>query len=116
MLFFNGGSNMSMTIYKNQITNEELEQKLEENTTVILDVRETKEFAERHIPGSVLIPLGQLDNRCDELNKEQAIFIICQSGVRSNEACFILEANGFNEVFNVLPGMIGWTGPIDSNL
>ncbi len=114
MLFFNGGSSM-ITIYKNHISNEDLEQKLEKNATVILDVRETEEYAQGHIPGSVLIPLGQLEKRCDELNKEQEIFIICQSGGRSNQACFILEANGFEEVYNVLPGMVGWTGPIDSN-
>ncbi len=104
-----------MEIYKNQITNGELEQRLEENTTVILDVRETEEYAQGHIPGSVLIPLGQLDNRCDELNKDQEIFVICKSGGRSNQACLILQENGFEEVFNVLPGMSGWTGPIDSN-
>lgn len=104
-----------MNIYKNQITNEELEQKLNNNNTVILDVRETEEFAQVHIPGSVLIPLGQLENRWDELSKDEEIFIICRSGVRSNQACHILTANGFNKVFNVLPGMIGWTGPIDSN-
>ncbi|HLR72371.1 MAG TPA: rhodanese-like domain-containing protein [Pseudogracilibacillus sp.] len=104
-----------MVIYKNQISNEELEQKLDNNTTVILDVRETEEYAQNHIPGSVLIPLGQLENRCDELSKEEEIFVVCQSGGRSNEACHILHANGFEKVYNVLPGMIGWTGPIDSN-
>ncbi|MEI3604806.1 rhodanese-like domain-containing protein [Pseudogracilibacillus sp. SE30717A] len=104
-----------MEIYINHITNEELEQKLEENTIVILDVRETEEYAQGHIPGSVLIPLGQLEKRCNELNKDQEIFIICKSGGRSNQACFILQENGFEDVYNVLPGMAGWTGPIDSN-
>jgi len=104
-----------MTIDKNQISNKELEQKLNGDRTVILDVRETEEFAQSHIPGSVLIPLGQLENRYDELRKDEEIFIICQSGGRSNLACQILKEKGFNEVYNVVPGMIAWSGPIDSN-
>jgi len=104
-----------MTTYKDQISNKELEQKLNENRTVILDVRETEEFARSHIPGSVLIPLGQLESRCDELRKDEEIFIVCQSGGRSNLACHILKEKGFKEVYNVVPGMIAWSGPIDSN-
>src|SRR5690625_2651022 len=102
-------------IYKKQVTNEELQQKLDKNTTVILDVRETEEYARAHIPGSVLIPLDRLENRCDELRKEEEIFVICQSGGRSNIACHILQGKGFKQVYNVLPGMIGWSGPIDSS-
>lgn len=104
-----------MIIYKNQITNEELEQKLNEQNVVILDVRETEEYALEHIPGSVLIPLGQLEERCNELSKDSEIYIICRSGGRSNEACHILQANGFTQVFNVVPGMINWHGAIDSD-
>lgn len=104
-----------MVIYKNQITNEELEEKINEQNIVILDVRETEEYATAHIPGSVLIPLGQLEDRYHELSEDNDIFIICQSGGRSNEACHILRNNGFTHVYNVLPGMRNWTGAIDSD-
>lgn len=104
-----------MIIYKNQITNDELEEKLIDQNVVVLDVRETEEYAHGHIPGSVLIPLGQLADRCDELNKEETIYVICQAGGRSNEACHILRTNGFAAVYNVIPGMGGWTGDIESD-
>lgn len=103
-------------MYTQTVTNETVEKKLEETSTVILDVRETEEYAFGHIPGAVLIPLGQLEKRCNELDREQTIFVICRTGRRSSEACYILEANAFKHVYNVLPGMIEWTGAIDSDL
>lgn len=109
-----GGSNM--VIFKNYITNDDLLEKLEEERVVILDVRETTEHAEAHIPGSVLIPLGQLEERCEELDRESYIYVICHSGGRSNMACHILEEKGFRTVYNVLPGMSAWTGPTNSIL
>ena len=112
MNYINGGS--IMIIFQQQITNDELEKKLNQNNIVILDVRETEEYSAAHIPGSVLIPLGQLADRYHELDAEEEIYVICRSGARSNEACHILTANGFKRVFNVVPGMCEWTGPIDS--
>lgn len=106
-----------MDKYEKQITNEELQEKIEndEQQIVILDVRETEEYAIQHIPGSVLIPLGQLEERCDELSKESVIYIICRSGNRSNQACHILHDNGFEHIYNVIPGMMGWMGPTESD-
>lgn len=106
-----GGS--IMIIYKELVTNEELEKKLDENI-VILDVRETEEYSTAHIPGSVLIPLGQLADRCEELEYDDEIYVICHSGARSNAACHILIEKGFKHVYNVIPGMCEWTGPVDS--
>ena len=103
-----------MIIYQHQITNDHLEKKLDENKIVILDVRETEEFSSAHIPGAVLIPLGQLAERCNELDADEEIYVICRSGGRSNQACHILTENGFSQVYNVVPGMSEWTGPIDS--
>jgi len=109
-----GGS--IMVIFKNCVTNDDLLDKLEQDRVVILDVRETTEHAHGHIPGSVLIPLGQLEERYEELDKESEIYVICQAGARSNAACRILEGKGFPSVYNVLPGMVAWTGPTNSIL
>lgn len=109
-----GGSNM--VIYKSCVTNDDLLEKLKNDRVVILDVRETTEHAHAHIPGSVLIPLGQLEERCEELDKESDIYVICQSGGRSNVACHILEEKGFRSVYNVLPGMVAWARPVNSVL
>lgn len=91
--------------------NEELEKKIEaKENIVILDVRESAEYAFNHIPNAISIPLGDLENRMDELNKNDEIFIVCRTGNRSDLAAQKLMDNGFNKVVNVIPGMSQWTG------
>ncbi len=97
------------------ITNEELEQKLINNANiVVLDVRETAEYAFNHIHNAISIPLGELEERIDELNKDAEIFVVCRTGSRSDLAAQKLVENGFSKVVNVLPGMIQWTGETTS--
>jgi rhodanese-related sulfurtransferase len=74
----------------------------------VLDVRESWEYAQGHIPESTLIPLGQLANRLDELPKGEPIYVICRSGNRSQQAAELLVASGFREVYNVQGGMLAY--------
>ncbi|MGM0844913.1 MAG: sulfurtransferase TusA family protein [Bacillota bacterium] len=90
-------------------TNDELNAKLNENITV-LDVREEAEFVFNHIPNAVSIPLGELEERMVELNKDDEIFVICRTGSRSDLAAQTLSQNGFTNVINVIPGMSQWIG------
>jgi len=76
----------------------------------ILDVREVEEFDEAHIPGAKLIPLGEVENRAKELNKEDEIYLICHSGRRSEIAAQTMTKKGFKKLYNVVPGMSDWTG------
>lgn len=97
--------------HPNIIKNEELEMELNRNENiVILDVREAAEYVFNHIPRAILIPLGDLEKRINELNKEDEIFVICRAGNRSDLAARELAKNGFTKVFNVIPGMSQWTG------
>lgn len=99
----------------NVTTNEELKQKLEANDNIlILDVREAAEFAFNHIPNALSIPLGELDERIEELNKGVEIFVICRTGNRSDFAALKLAEKGFGKVINVVPGMSEWTGKTTS--
>ncbi|WP_107924077.1 sulfurtransferase TusA family protein [Lysinibacillus parviboronicapiens] len=79
---------------------------------LILDVREEVEFAFGHIDGALSIPLGDLEARISELDKEQEIYVICRTGKRSDFVAQRLVANGFAKVYNVLPGMTAWTGEL----
>lgn len=74
----------------------------------VLDVRETHEYADAHIAGSVLIPLGALQARMGELPRNREIVCVCRSGNRSGTAARMLAASGFT-VANLGGGMIGWT-------
>ncbi|WP_026576958.1 sulfurtransferase TusA family protein [Bacillus sp. UNC438CL73TsuS30] len=96
--------------HPNVINNEELENKLEANETlVVIDVREAAEYAFNHIPDAISIPLGELEDSLTELNKEDEIFVVCRTGNRSDLAAQKLTEKGFTNVFNVVPGMSQWT-------
>ncbi|ASS67943.1 MULTISPECIES: sulfurtransferase TusA family protein [unclassified Paenibacillus] len=77
---------------------------------IVLDVREAAEYAFGHIPGSLSMPLGELDGRLGELEKNKEIYVICRTGLRSDLAAQKLAAAGFARVRNVMPGMSGWKG------
>jgi rhodanese-related sulfurtransferase len=74
----------------------------------ILDVRQSEEFAEGHVPNAVLIPLGELETRANELPKDITLYVICRSGNRSRQASEILVGLGFKGVRNVDGGFIAW--------
>lgn len=97
--------------YPHVVSNDQLEEKLASGAPiVVLDVREAAEFAFRHIRNALSIPLGELDERMAELNKEDEIYVICRTGTRSDLAAHKLSANGYAGIINVVPGMSGWRG------
>ncbi|MFC6038106.1 sulfurtransferase TusA family protein [Paenisporosarcina macmurdoensis] len=101
--------------HPNVVTNEVLDQKLKEtNDLVIVDVRESAEYAFDHIPNAISIPLGELESRLNELDKDNAIYVVCRTGNRSDFASQKLAENGFTNVMNVVPGMSQWTGETKS--
>lgn len=85
-------------------------EKILDQTGVILDVREPAEYAFDHIPGAVSIPLGELKVRMNELSQSENIYVICRTGSRSALAAQQLVDAGFEKVYNVLPGMVQWQG------
>ena len=74
----------------------------------VVDVREPWEFKQGHVPGAMLIPLGQLSARLTELDPEQPVAVICASGNRSQSAAALLGQKGFKTVYNVLGGTGAW--------
>lgn len=101
--------------HPNVINNEDLEKNLETNETiVVIDVRESAEYAFNHIPNAISIPLSELENRLNELNKQDEIFVVCRTGNRSDLAAQKLTENGFTNIINVVPGMSQWNGKTTS--
>jgi len=74
----------------------------------IVDVREPWEYQQGHVPGAVLIPLGQLSMRMNELNPERPVAVICATGNRSQSAAALLGQKGFKTVYNVAGGTSAW--------
>jgi rhodanese-related sulfurtransferase len=87
----------------------EVESKLENEMLNIVDVREVDEVKEGRIPDSVNIPLGLLEFRMHELDKNKEYVLVCRSGGRSGRACQLLESHGF-KVVNMEGGMLAWEG------
>ena len=78
---------------------------LRQSGSLILDVREPSEWAEGHIAGATLIPLGELAARVGELPRDRSIVVVCRSGNRSAQGRDILLAAGFTSVTSMARGM-----------
>jgi rhodanese-related sulfurtransferase len=81
---------------------------LREEGAFMLDVREPYEWDEYHIPGAVLVPLGELEARLSELPQDQEIVVVCRSGNRSVVGRDILLRAGFEDVTSMAGGMNQW--------
>ncbi len=93
------------------ITAEELKQRLNQGEQLhILDVREPHEYEETNM-GAKLIPLGQImAGQIDEIEdwRDQELIIHCRSGMRSMQACMMLESLGFQKTVNLAGGILAW--------
>jgi rhodanese-related sulfurtransferase len=79
---------------------------------VVLDVRTGSEHAARHIPGSLLIPLHELQNRVQEIpNSGTPVAVLSEKGIRAESACKLLAEHAFSPVLNLDGGLQSWTGP-----
>lgn len=76
---------------------------------VLLDVRTEAERADRHIKGSMHIPLNELNLRMEELKrvKDKEIICYCRSGSRSTTAALLLQKGGFRTA-SMRGGMMAW--------
>jgi len=92
----------------NQVTAVEAKKMIDERKIQVIDVRTPEEFNAGHIPGAKSIPLQEIEQRMDELNKDQAYLLVCRSGSRSLQAQVILEEHGFMNTFNMLEGIAQW--------
>lgn len=72
-----------------------------------VDVRERAEYAQAHVPGAVLMPMGQLASRLDELERSTRVHVICATGNRSKAMTDLLVAQGFDAV-SVSGGTQAW--------
>lgn len=79
-----------------------------QDDVVILDVREDYEYADGHIPGAVLVPLGQIPTRLNDIPTDKTVIAVCRSGNRSSQATEFLREKGFDNVHNMTGGMNAW--------
>ncbi|GAB4048916.1 adenylyltransferase/sulfurtransferase MoeZ [Catellatospora paridis] len=85
---------------------------------LLVDVREPAEFEIVRIPGSVLIPKGEIlsGEALAKLPQDRQIVLHCKSGVRSAEALAALKAAGFKDAVHVQGGVLAWVKTVDPSL
>ena len=85
---------------------QDLEQALEDGA-LLLDVRESDEYAEGHVPGARLLPLSVLPVRMHELPRDRPVHLVCQGGGRSAQAALLLSGAGV-DARSVTGGTAAW--------
>lgn len=80
---------------------------LQDDAAVMVDVREPAEIAEQAVPGTINIPLGELQARAGEIPTGKPVLVFCRSGNRSQEGAAILAAKGY-DASTVEGGIIAW--------
>jgi rhodanese-related sulfurtransferase len=74
----------------------------------LIDVRGPDEVASGTLPGAVNIPLGDLEDRFGELDRSRRLVLLCRSGGRSTIAAELLAGAGFEDVVNLVGGMLAF--------
>lgn len=86
----------------------ELQRQLQKGNSSLIDVREYAEFAGGRVKGAKLIPLGDVEQRYNEIERDKTVYVMCRSGKRGGEAQKKLTALGFSDVKNVSGGIEAW--------
>jgi rhodanese-related sulfurtransferase len=74
----------------------------------VIDVRHLHEIAQGTVPGARPLPLHTLPHKLAEIDRAKDVVVICRSGARSAQAAAFLQQQGFENVYNLRGGMIGW--------
>ena len=85
------------------------------DTLTLLDVREDWELGVASVPNVVHIPMGQVADRLQELDKNTEIVVLCRSGRRSLEVAKFLQQNGYKTV-NLAGGILAWSRDLDATI
>jgi rhodanese-related sulfurtransferase/rubrerythrin len=80
----------------------------------LVDVRQQEEYEDGHLPGTKLIPVGDLSSRMNELDRAKPTIMYCRSGNRSRVAAGMLIDRGFKDVFSMEGGILAWKGLVAS--
>jgi len=98
-----------------EITATELKQRLDRGDDLqVIDVREPNEYEIARLPGTKLIPLGQVVNRMGEIDPARETVVHCKGGVRSAKAIEALQRAGYSgELVNLKGGITAWSNEVD---
>ena len=73
----------------------------------VIDVREAADYAQGHVPGARLVPMGQLLGHVEDLNRDEPVYVLCASGNRSAAMTDLLTQSGI-DAYSVSGGTTAW--------
>lgn len=90
------------------------QQRQQPDAPLLLDVREPWEFSTANLPGSILMPMGEVPSRAhQELDPDKPIVVLCHHGARSLSVTMWLRDQGFEHVQSLAGGIDHWSRVID---
>tara|TARA_A100001015_G_C14502964_1_gene523687 strand:- start:92 stop:400 length:309 start_codon:yes stop_codon:yes gene_type:complete len=92
-----------------------LKEMLDNNEVVLLDVREPYEVEICNVKGSLFIPMNEISQNVDQLDKDKSYAVMCHSGVRSLHVTNFLNSQGI-KALNVIGGIDMWAVYVDKGL
>lgn len=101
-----------------ELTAPELHARLQSGDDLqLIDVRQPEEFAYCRIEGSILIPLGELARRAEEIDPDRPTVLICHHGVRSMQAlAYLQHRHELTNLLNLRGGIHAWSTQVDPNV
>ncbi len=101
---------VSLTASKSNVSPLSATEMINHRDAVVIDVRPMADFSKGHILGAINLPINGLKNQLNTLEKYKGrpIIVVCRSGNQSALAMRQLRAAGFEEVYNLAGGMLGW--------
>lgn len=103
-------ADLSQDTWREQLSNDK--------NAVILDVRTSEEMEEGFIPEAIHIDIYQgqeFMNEVQGLDKTKSYYVYCKSGGRSGQACAIMSQLGFKNAYNLVGGIMQWSGEVVHN-
>lgn len=91
-----------------QISVEQAKLDLDAKDAQFIDVRAEAEYAGGHAPKALNFPLDALKKDLTKLDKDKPVYLICQTGRRSQKGAEILQSAGFKEIYNIEGGTNAW--------
>ena len=99
-----------------ELSVQQLSERLKDPDCYLLDVREPYEYEICRLDQSVLIPLGEVATRVDEIPTDREVCVMCRSGMRSAQAVQFLREAGVPRAVNVAGGILDWADKMDPSM
>lgn len=92
----------------NQMTVQQLQDRLEEGTVTILDIRDEASFEAGHIPDAIPLSRTPVEQCLEIFDKEKPLVVCCYHGISSIEAAMYFSQQGFTDVYSLMGGYEAW--------